>query len=770
MPHASDEKPHAVFVREFSQITGLVPIFEPDYERDLAPYSEYLLRAEGFRPLLERRREFLAHVNRKFRLNSSSLGHFYGEAAGRGVTFNFHQKAEIQRGFDLRDWSITEGVLRKKGVPRKHTLALARAFTPITPEATIRHLKSECDSPSKLRREKGDRRIDLDIVQSHFSAFLWVSAPLREIHRYFDPEFNRDDYQESFWQQLHGRSSQLFSREGALQVVYLDSRTLGRADHGPAPRDLVSNLLSRLYETTSNYGYVALVVEPTTKDGRSVEWQVVADATLFAEKHREEPLDKSFFRWKDIRSVTRKHVPGIDDSVARFELSTEGFSYKDCFVLTREDALQRLLVLFQKNHRDETLIPCPTCRSRKVRGNSYPTLGVRSWECSNLLCTDRSKYNRGKRYSFKGLMMQQAIEDHRNEIPLASVRRWSRDVVEISTLPDVLDMLVRHYSMADDAVHLHNWPSRAAKTEVARRLVFHDLPQQATSSEFWHGPFFARYVTTGGRRLALPVRNLGDSSFQVLLGDAVSALSAFPDETFDGSVTSPPYYNAREYSQWPNIYCYLHDMMLVGEQVFRTLKAGADYLYNVFDYFDNENTITYSAMGQKRVPLSAYTVDLFTRIGFELVGNVVWDKGSIEGKRGFNAGNFAPYYQSPFNCWEHVLVFRKPPASQATTVDAPMPQVLREKPVIKIVRGRNVHGHTAPFPDAIPQLLVSRLRPGGIVLDPFGGSLTTGRVAEGYGIRSVCIEQSEEFCRLGLQMRERARARRQVETAQLALF
>ena len=51
---------------------------------------------------------------------------------------------------------------------------------------------------------------------------------------------------------------------------------------------------------------------------------------------------------------------------------------------------------------------------------------------------------------------------------------------------------------------------------------------------------------------------------------------------------------------------------------------------------------------------------LFRRVGFRLCGNVVWDKGDIEGKRAFNSGNYSPYYQSPFNCWEHILVFGKP--------------------------------------------------------------------------------------------------------------
>ena len=69
----------------------------------------------------------------------------------------------------------------------------------------------------------------------------------------------------------------------------------------------------------------------------------------------------------------------------------------------------------------------------------------------------------------------------------------------------------------------------------------------------------------------------------------------------------------------------------------------------------------------------------------------------------------------------------------------------------------NVHGHTAPFPEALPELLIRVLRPGAVVLDPFAGSLTTGRVAVRHGLRAVCIERSEEYCRLGLRMHEAER-------------
>ncbi|WP_424054244.1 DNA methyltransferase, partial [Planktothrix agardhii] len=106
-----------------------------------------------------------------------------------------------------------------------------------------------------------------------------------------------------------------------------------------------------------------------------------------------------------------------------------------------------------------------------------------------------------------------------------------------------------------------------------------------------------------------------------------------------GAVTSPPYYNAREYSQWSNIYCYLYDMYNISKEVFRCLKHGSPYLFNIFDYFDNENIIVFSDMGKKRLILSSYISFIFRHIGFTHLGNIAWDKGEIEGNRNFNQGN-----------------------------------------------------------------------------------------------------------------------------------
>ncbi len=765
----------STFIAEFAEITGLRPAFDHEYQKELDGLVRYL-RSHGLRPLAERRREFLAHVNRKFHLNGDILGKFYGEAAAAGFTFHYHHKCQIQRAFDLRDERPLIAVLGERGVPKSVQANLLQHFEPVDEKHTLQHLANECQKPTKLRKEIGNRDIEAEIIKAQFSAFMWVSLPQREMHRFFDHKFDDNDYRESFWDQLHARSPHLFRRDDALHVVRLADNAIAQFKTYEEFRGALSHLVERLYTKIINYGFLAILIEPLLLNGRSAEWQAAADAILFGEKHRELPLNKAYFRWERVRAETREHITGLDVDAARFELVNEGLAYRDCFVVSNADGnVERLLLLFQKNERDETPVPCPTCRSANVQGNSYPSLGVRSWECNNVLCPARSKYNRGKRYTFRGLVMQQAIDEDRNEISVESVRRWARDVVINASDREIFEMLVRHYSMYGDTIHVHGWPGFEGGS-TGRTIQHHSLQLESRDHSFWHGPFFRRYVCKPATSAA-PLRNLGDDDFQVLVGDSAKVLRSLPAAMFDGAVTSPPYYNARDYAQWPNIYCYLHDMLDINAEVFRTLKPGALYLYNVFDYFDNEKTIAFSAMGQRRMILSAYTIDLFRRIGFDLIGNVVWDKGDIEGKRGFNAGNFSPYYQAPFNCWEHVLVFRKPVGdgskSNGERHDAGgylVTRVLRQQPVMKMIRGENVHGHTAPFPDELPELLVSRLSRGDVVLDPFGGSLTTGRVAERYGVRSVCIERSEEYCQLGLRMRTAAQTTAIAERAQLELF
>ena len=756
------------FLNEFAEITGFVPIMTPNYRRRLDRLVSFLVDRDVL-PIETRRRAFIAGANRKFLFNSDQLNRFYRVAAGAEVTFHYHEKREIELAFNLRDSSRLSLVLVRKQLPSSVQSRLMTLFAPVDEATTIRQVANERRRPSKLRKSRVGRTVDAEIGMSLFSAFMWESVPHRVMHEFFDPHFSVDDYVTTFWQQLRQREPRLFLRSSALHIVRVTPDVMdGRlVDVNSFALD---HTIAKLYDVVDNYGFVALVIERLQGVASSDEWRLAAESILFAEKHRELSLDNSYFRWRRVERDTLSHVAALDANGARFNLINEGFTYRDTYVLSSGGALSRLVIVFQKNDRDETVIPCPACRSYDVRGNSYSTLGVKSWECMNLLCPGRSKYNRGKRYSLRSLLMQQSISDARNEVPVESVRRWRRDVVNDPGDRDLIEMLVRHYSMSDDGIHIHNWDTIGGVI-AERNVEHHPLKLAGKRHRFWDGAFFRRYLVDSHKAPFQP-ENIGDDRFRVYVGDAARVLRGFPDAVFDGAVTSPPYYNAREYSQWPNIYCYLHDMYDINRQVLRTLKSSSLYLYNIFDYFDNEHSVVFSAMGQRRMLLSAYTIHMFRLIGFELLGVVVWDKGEIEGKRAYNGGNFAPFYQSPFNCWEHVIVSRKPDedGSHQDCRDSVrwIDEILESKPVVKMIHGRNRHGHSAPFPDALPEILMSQMQSNALVVDPFAGSLTTGRVAQRYGIRSVCIDTSQEYCKLGIRLWQHDRESR--KSSQLELF
>jgi DNA modification methylase len=764
--------------QEFESLLGFSVQFPQDYKQALDSLCKHL-STHKLRTRTERQARLIAHINLKFNVNRDGIAKIFAHAASRGLVFNFHEKKLIQYAFDSGDRSAFEEAISKAKDKDGLQDSLCQLFSPATQEETISYFQSEVEAPSMLRVEKGERTVGNEALLSAFSAFVFSAADQEILHSFFDSSYTATTYERSFWRQLRQLHPQLYSRGRTLDIANIDQALADSCGSFEALRAAVFAHAASSYQALENHGHLAYWISPIVMAGRNISWEICSDIMLFAEKHDEVMLKNAYFRAKQIEIETVSHIHDVDIEKARFELANEGFSYKDTFVCaqstTSPAGSESLLLLLQKNKKDETQIPCPACRTHNVQGNSYSSLGVRSWECSNALCPDRSKYNRGKRYSFKAILMQESIDEVESYIPPESVRKWSRDVQTGRTIDDAIEMLIRHYSLHGDGVALFglNSPGESLGRVVLRNDAI-IASNGNNSTDFFNSPWFRRYAlptqehNQKAESVKAETRHL--SSLTMVCGNSAAVLQNWPENYFDGAVTSPPYYNAREYSQWPNIYCYLRDMLVIAQGCYKVLKPGAVYLYNIFDYFDNERSIAFSAMGDKRLILSAYTVDIFRRAGFQLSGSITWDKGDIEGKRGFNAGNFSPYYQAPFNCWEHVLVFVKPPAEGTRELSKVLPAILRAQPVIKMVKGKNIHGHTAPFPIELPNLLRALMPKGGRALDPFGGSGTTARALDGYAAETVCIEQKKEYFELALNLFETHQTATQSVTTQIKLF
>ncbi|MBB4347008.1 DNA-methyltransferase [Aliirhizobium cellulosilyticum] len=734
-------------IREFESLIGAALAVPDEYRLTLSSFC-LEMTARTPQPALVREAHLVASINKKLKLNAAPMNQFLSECAKFRCFFNARLKDQIAEAFDYGDADILHATLRGIELPEDFVDA---HFRPLSRDQTLAALQRELRETINKRTKLPDPALTQPLLLSLLGGFAYNYFARHDVHNLFDPLENSLDYEEEYWKRLHVHAESLFERDNSLTILH-DTISATKADYEELLADNFTRV-SRAYDDLNNHGFLIIILEALDEGARDTQWNLCSDLILFAEKHRSVELQKGYFQYRKIAEVTSSYIGGIKQDEARFERANEGFTYRDTLVTFPDDGecgRPTLVLIFQKNERDETVLPCPACRSHRVNGNSYSSFGVKSWECQNWICPDRSMSNRGKRFSFLSLLMNKAISPE-NEIPVSLVRRWSRDVIYCANVAEIIEMAVSFYSLRSDSITVAE-TLNICPNYMGRNIVAYSPPQPEREivARFNADPFFSRFLINKNIVASTSQSpNLGDARHKVFCGDSFDVLSHFEEFTIDGAVTSPPYYNAREYSQWDNIYCYMYDMYNNACAVFRSLKKGGFYLYNIFDYFDNENSIALSAMGKKRLILSSLTVAAFRKAGFTLQGNIVWDKGEIEGKRGFNGGNYSPYYQAPFNCWEHILIFRKPGPGNVVR----FPSIIRQQPVMKFRNGVNTHGHTAPFPEAIPDILISNIPKGGVVLDPYAGSLTTGRAAEAAGRIGVSIERSYEYCKLGIAMR-----------------
>jgi DNA modification methylase len=150
-----------------------------------------------------------------------------------------------------------------------------------------------------------------------------------------------------------------------------------------------------------------------------------------------------------------------------------------------------------------------------------------------------------------------------------------------------------------------------------------------------------------------------DDGVKIIWGNCINVLRGMKSESIHCMVTSPPYYNAREYSQWKNLNDYLEDMRLIIREAYRVLDNHRVFVFNVGDIFDNDNISTTSTWGKRRIPLGAYFTKIFEEEGFTFVDDFIWDKGEVQSERHKNGNKPYPFYQYPMNCYEHILIFHK---------------------------------------------------------------------------------------------------------------
>ena len=582
--------------------------------------------------------------------------------------------------------------------------------------------------------------------------------------------------------------------------------------------NLLLNTLKELYEHLKNHRLLAIKVENIYVDGKNIKWDIYSKLSIYAENFRKEKLGSYYNPSKLYIDFLQQKYPGIHieknieksielsykkndenlitdilkqnypkgdllellDIYRNYQEAYLGFNYIDTFILNRKgkyqneikkyDYFNELLLIFEKNRIESTKIPCPSCGSLKISGNSFPKVGVRSWECKNLLCPDRSKSNRGKRYSERTIIMQYGYENGLDKIEKGLINYWRKDVSSITEENQIIEMLIKYYTFSNEKVLMVNTSDEEVRLgkklqrDINTLSLFNNIKIESLPNIYIK--FFKEkrgflqniFYITNRKKEIYKVHHL-KRGIDIIQGNCVDYFSDLSGLGVSGMVTSPPYYNARDYSIWNNIYSYLNDMFTIIKGSYSCLKQNGIFLYNIGDITGNPNNIVYSKMGEKKIPLGAYTILLFQEAGFELVENYIWYKREPQSQRHKNDGKYTPLYQNPMNTYEHMFLFKKKGEKIKINTREKISEKWFENTIVDIEPVRkinskkeNILGHSAPFPYELPEFLIKIFTESGdIILDPFLGSGTTLIEAKKLDRRGIGIELLDEYVQLSIR-------------------
>lgn len=201
------------------------------------------------------------------------------------------------------------------------------------------------------------------------------------------------------------------------------------------------------------------------------------------------------------------------------------------------------------------------------------------------------------------------------------------------------------------------------------------------------------------------------------------AMHQLPDNCVALMVTSPPYNVGKEYDEDLDIDEYLGLLHRVFTETYRVVEPGGRVAVNVAN------------LGRKPyLPLNQHVAGILTDIGFDLRGEIIWQKAKSAG--GSCAWGSWQSAKNPTlrDIHEYVVVASKGSfARQRRGEDSISKEEFLEATVsiweILPESARRV-GHPAPFPVELPRRLIELYTfKGDLVLDPFVGSGSTAVAA-----------------------------------------
>jgi DNA modification methylase len=241
---------------------------------------------------------------------------------------------------------------------------------------------------------------------------------------------------------------------------------------------------------------------------------------------------------------------------------------------------------------------------------------------------------------------------------------------------------------------------------------------------------------------------------KITCGDNCDLLGLLPSECIDLVVTSPPYFNAREYAQWPTYADYLETCNGWIGECLRVLKPGRMLCVNSSSVIEARANRGSRSM-RYNIPADLYGI--CKNHGAWFVEELIWEKpegSALNRSQRFSVDRHPMQWRANATT-ERVLVCQKP-------TDCLNDEIIKNHDTGHRVVGEFDRGevwrinpasdpqHPAVFPVELPSKLIRYYSwPREIVLDPFSGSGTTAKAAKELERQYIGFEINPAYCNIG---------------------
>lgn len=257
-------------------------------------------------------------------------------------------------------------------------------------------------------------------------------------------------------------------------------------------------------------------------------------------------------------------------------------------------------------------------------------------------------------------------------------------------------------------------------------------------------------------------------SVQILVGDCRTTLASLPDESVDCVVTSPPYYEQRDYGHDDQIGLektpaeYVQEMVVVFREVRRALKDDGAVWLNLGDsYYSGNGQPTQSderssarnfsrrhkrfldtpGMGLPKKSLLGIPWRVAHALqddGWTLRSEIIWYR-----KSAFVEANVR---DRPSRSHETIFMLSKSRRYHFNR------EHVADGTVWEFEHQRGLRGHNAAYPVELPKRCIeASCKEGGVVLDPFGGAGSTALAATQTGRSAILCELNPEYIAVARQ-------------------